>query len=102
MKRYIVTNRTSNVTHGLFESLGEALADAIKLQDQGKKVSIIDSQGSGLITVGHYDILEAEGYIGHYLGSETIQHPTPIADILEMAKKHKPDNHVYHWDIGHS
>lgn len=100
MKRYVVTNRTSNVNHGLFETLAEALADAIKLQDQGKKVSIIDSQGSGIITAGHFDVLEAEGYVGHYLGSDTIQHPTPISEILELAKKHKPDQHVYHWDIG--
>lgn len=100
MKRYMVSNRTSNLSHGLFDTVSEALADAIKLQDQGKRVSIMDTQGSGEVTVSRFDVVEAEAYVGHYLGSEAIQHPTPIVDVIEAAQAYKPNHHVYHWDIG--
>ncbi len=98
MKRYLVTNRVTNIHHGLFDTVAEALADAIKLQDQGKKVAVLDTQGTGEITVNHFDVLEAEGYVGHGLGSDAIQHPTPIEHVLESARHHKPEHHVYFWD----
>lgn len=99
MKRYVVTDQGSGVTQGLYESLGEVLTAAVKLQDEGRKISIIDSQGSGAIVVGHFDVLEAEAAVGRDLGSETVYQPTPISHILEHAKLTKPQKTVYHWDI---
>jgi methionine aminopeptidase len=100
MKRFIVSNQTTGTTHALLETLGEAIASAIKLQDSGRKVKIIDSQGTGVIMVNHFDLRDAEAYIGHSLGSVTMQHPKPITEILEEAKHFKPDEHIYHWEIG--
>jgi hypothetical protein len=98
MYRYSVTNRISGVTHGQFETLPEAIADAIRLQDDGKKAHIIDGQGSGAIVAGHFDVLEAEGYLGRSFGSETITHPVPVDEILELAKKTAPKKTIYHWE----
>ena len=65
MKRYVVTNQSSGVSHALCDTIGEAIASAVKLQDEGSRVLIVDSQGSGVIMAGHFDLLEAEGYLGH-------------------------------------
>ena len=64
MKRYVVTNQSSGLTHALFGTVAEAIAAAVKLQDEGSRVMIVDAQGSGVITAGHFDVLEAEGYLG--------------------------------------
>ena len=102
MKRYVVTNQTSGVSHALCDSLGEAIASAVKLQDEGSRVVIIDSQGSGLIVVGHFDLLEAEGYLGRDLGSEQMVSDVPVAEVMSAAKRTAPKKQIYHWDIGSS
>lgn len=98
MYRYCVTNRTSGVTHGQYATLPEAIADAIKLQDEGKKPHIIDGQGSGAIVAGHFDILESEGLLGRYIGSDDIFHPVSVDELLELAKKSAPQKQIYHWE----
>jgi hypothetical protein len=100
MKRYIVSNQTTGTTHALFESIGEAIASAIKLQDLGRKVKIIDAQGSGVIMVNRFELLEAEGYLRRSLGAEKLQHPKHVHEILAEAELHRPDKQIYHWDIG--
>jgi len=102
MKRYVVTDQATGVTQGLFETLGEVLAAAVRLQDEGRKVAVIDCQGSGKIVVGHFDVLDAEGLVGRSLGSESIHQPTPIVAVLEHAILSKPHKTIYHWDIGSS
>ena len=102
MKRYVVTNQSSGVTHALYDSLGEAIASAVTLQDEGSQVLIVDAQGSGLITAGHFDVLEAEGYLGRGLGSEQIDNPVPVAEVIAAARHTAPVKHVYHWDVGSS
>lgn len=102
MKRYVVTNQSSGITHAQFDSLAQAIASAVKLQDEGSRVLIIDAQGSGVITAGHFDVLEAEGYLGRSLGSESVTQPVPVGTILEAAQNTAPPRHVYHWDNGSS
>jgi hypothetical protein len=99
MKRYVITNQSSGVSHALCDSLGEAIASAVKLQDEGSRVLIVDSQGSGVIMVGHFDLLEAEGYLGRNLGSEKIDSEVPVADVMKKAKRTAPKKQIYHWDI---
>ena len=96
MKRYVVTNQSSGVSHALCDSLGEAIASAVKLQDEGSRVLIVDSQGSGVIMV------EAESYLGRNLGSETIDSEVPVADVMKKAKRTAPKKQIYHWDTGSS
>jgi len=98
MKRYVVTNQSSGVSHALCDSLGEAIASAVKLQDEGSRVLIVDSQGSGVMMVGHFDLLEAEGYLGRNLGSEVIDSEVPVADVIKKAKRTAPKKQIYHWD----
>ena len=102
MKRYVVTNQTSSLTHALCDTVAEAIAAAVKLQDEGSRVVIVDAQGSGVITAGHFDVREAEGYLGRGLGSEQIGSPVPIAGVIAAAQLTAPDKHVYHWDLGGS
>lgn len=100
MKRYVVTNQTSGVSHALCDSLGEAIASAVKLQDEGCRVLIIDAQGSGVILAGHFDVLEAEGYLGRGLGSEQMDGDIPVLEVMKAAKRTAPKKQIYHWDIG--
>jgi hypothetical protein len=99
MKRYVVTNQSSGVTQVLCDSIAEALSQAVKLQDEGSRVLVIDSQGSGIIMAGHFDVLEAEGYLGRGLGSERIDQPVPIAEVIAAAGQTARGSHLYHWDI---
>ena len=102
MKRYVVTNQSSGVSHALCDTLGEAIASAVNLQDEGSRALIIDSQGSGVIVASHFDVLEAEGYLGRDLGSEQMVSDVPVAEVLTTAKKTAPKKQIYHWDIGSS
>jgi hypothetical protein len=102
MKRYVVTNQSSGVSHALCDSLGEAIASAVKLQDEGSRVLIIDSQGSGVITVGLFDLKEAEGYLGRGLGSEHMDSDVPVSEVMLAAKRTAPKKQIYHWDVGGS
>lgn len=63
---------------------------------------IIDSQGSGVIVAGHFDVLEAEGYLGRDLGSEQMDTEVPVAEVMITAKRTAPKKQIYHWDIGGS
>src|SRR5262245_15612667 len=100
MLRYIVMNQKSRVPERLYETLGEAIGGAVKLIDAGDDATIIDSQGSGAIEVGRFDLLEAEGYVLRSLGSETFDRPLPLDVVLNAARKrHKEQRVVYHWDI---
>jgi hypothetical protein len=101
MRRYILRNRRSNAIEQLYATLGEAIAAAIKLIDAGPDADIIDAQGSGEILVAKFDVREAEGYLLRNLGSESIDKPTPLAEILQAARKRrKQEKVIYHWDIG--
>ena len=51
---------------------------------------------------GHFDVREAEGYLGRGLGSELIANPVPAADVVAAAKNTAPEKHIYHWDVGSS
>ena len=102
MKRYVVTNQSSGVSHALCDSLGEAIASAVKLQDEGSRALIVDAQGSGVIMVGHFDLLEAEGYLGRDLGSEQMDSDVPVAEVMMTAKRTAPRKQIYHWDTGSS
>src|SRR6187431_1621668 len=102
MQRYVVTNQSSGVTHALCETIAQAIASAVKLQDEGSRVLIVDAQGSGVIMAGHFDVLEAEGYLGRGLGSEQIDNPVLAAEVVAAAERTKADKHIYHWDVGSS
>ena len=102
MLRYIVQNRKTGTTEHLYDTLGEAIGNAVKLIDEGGDSNIIDSQGSGAIEVGKFDLLEAEGYLLRSLGSETFDHPLPIAAVLEMARQRRKEKTRFHWDYGSS
>ena len=52
--------------------------------------------------VGHFDLLEAEGYLGRDLGSEQMDSDVPVADVIISAKRTAPKKQIYHWDIGSS
>jgi hypothetical protein len=100
--RYIVQNRKSGVTEHLYDTLGEAIGNAVKLIDEGGDTNIIDSQGSGAIEVGKFDLLEAEGYLMRSLGSESFDQPLPIAAVLETARQRRKEKTRFHWDYGGS
>ncbi|MCI0361985.1 MAG: hypothetical protein L0211_26175 [Planctomycetaceae bacterium] len=101
MRRYILRNRRSNAIEQLYATLGEAIAAAIKLIDAGPDADVIDAQGSGEILVGKFDVREAEGYLLRNLGSEMIDKPTPLSEILQAARKRrKEEKIIFHWDIG--
>ena len=103
MLRYIVRNRRSGTTERLYATLGEALAAALRLIDEGPDADVIDAQGSGQIVVGLFDLREAEAYLRRGLGSESFGQPQPLAAVLEAARKrHKEKPTVYHWDYGES
>ncbi|HZL87952.1 MAG TPA: hypothetical protein VFB96_06210 [Pirellulaceae bacterium] len=103
MLRYIVQNRKTGTTERLYDSLGEAIGNAVKLIDEGGDANIIDSQGSGAIEVHRFDLLEAEGYVLRALGSETFDKPLPIHAVLDAARKRRKERPtIYHWDVGNS
>jgi hypothetical protein len=103
MLRYIVQNRKTGTTERLYDSLGEAIGNAVKLIDEGGDAHIIDSQGSGEIEVHRFDLLEAEGYALRALGSETFDRPLPVQTVLEAARKRRKERPtIYHWDFGGS
>ena len=101
MRRYIVRNRRSGAIEQLYATLGEAIAAAIKLIDAGPDADVLDAQGSGEILVRKFDVREAEGYLLRNLGSEEIDKPTPLRDVLQQARKRrKEEKIIFHWDIG--
>jgi hypothetical protein len=102
MLRYIVQNRKTGVTERLYDTLGEAIGNAVRLIDEGGDANIIDSQGSGAIEVGKFDLLEAEGYVLRSLGSEAFDQPLPIQVVLEAARKRNKEKTKFHWDYGSS
>jgi len=99
MKRYVVLERPSGVRIGLCDTIGEALVLVTRVIETGKKASITDAQGSGHIMVSQFDLMEAEGNLGRSLGSEKLQHPTPLEEIIESIKASKPMKTVRHWGI---
>jgi hypothetical protein len=102
MLRYIVQNRKTGMTEHLYDTLGEAIGNAVRLIDEGGDANIIDSQGSGAIEVGKFDLLEAEGYVMRSLGSETFDHPLPMSAVLEAARQKRKEKTRFHWDYGSS
>lgn len=103
MLRYIVQNRKTGVTEHFYDTLGEAIGNAVKLIDEGGDSNLIDSQGSGEIEVHRFDLLEAEGYLLRALGSDTFDKPLPIQASLDAARKRRKERPtIYHWDIGSS
>ncbi len=99
MKRYVVSERPSGIRVGLCDTIGEAIALVTRVIESGKHASIMDAQGSGHIMVNQFDLMEAEGYVGHGLGSEKIQRPTPLEEIIESMETLKPKKTAYHWGI---
>ena len=83
------------MNQGLYETIGKVLAAAVHMQDLGKKIHVLDSQGSGRIMVNHFNVLEAEATVGRNL----IQHPTPIDEVLTKAEQSKPAKTAFHWDL---
>jgi hypothetical protein len=103
MLRYIVRNRRSGTTERLYATLGEALAAAIRLIDEGPDADVIDAQASGEIVVRNFDLREAEAYLRRSLGSESFDQPQPLASVLAAERKRKKEKpKVYHWDYGES
>ena len=49
--------------------------------------------------VTQFDLMEAEGYVGRGLGSEKIQRPTPLEEIIESIEVSKPKKTAYPWGI---
>jgi hypothetical protein len=99
MKRYVVSLRPSGIRVGLCDTIGEAVAMVTRVIESGKQASILDAQGSGNTLVTHFDLIEAEGYVGRSLGSEKIQRPTPLEEIIESIEASKPKKTAYHWGI---
>jgi hypothetical protein len=103
MLRYIVRNRRSGATEHLYATLGEAIAAAVRLIDDGPDADVFDAQGSGAIVVGLFDLREAEAHLRQSLGSESFGQPQPLASVLEAARqRHKEKPTTYHWDYGSS
>jgi hypothetical protein len=100
MKRYAVTNHSTGTTHEICDTLPEALCSAIRLQDSGEHPAIVDSQGTGRISVELFDVMETESLLGRSLGREQLQHPASVEELLHAAKKTAPKKHYYHWDPG--
>jgi hypothetical protein len=103
MLRYIVRNRRSGATEHLYATLGEALAGAVRLIDEGNDADVLDAQGSGEIVVGLFDLREAEAYLRQSLGSESFGQPQPLKAVLDAARKrHQEKPATYHWDYRES
>lgn len=103
MLRYIVRNRRSGATEHLYATLGEAIAAAVRLINDGPDADVIDAQGSGEIVVGLFDLREAEAYLRESLGSESFGQPQPLKTILDAARKRRKEKPTtYHWDYGDS
>ena len=58
-----------------------------------------NAEGSGHMMVTQFDLMEAEGYVGRGLGSEKIQRPTPLEEIIESIEVSKPKKTAYPWGI---
>ena len=103
MLRYIVRNRSTGTIERLYASLGEAMAAAIQLIDEGPDADVLDAQASGEIVVRNFDLREAEAYLRRSLGSDTFDQPQPLKSILAAERKRKKEKpKVYHWDFGDS
>lgn len=103
MRRYVVRNHRSGTTERHCATLGEALAAAIKLIDEGPDGDVIDTQGSGEILVTNFDLREAEAYLRRSLGSDEFDQAKPLKVVLEgVRKKLKKEKKTYHWDFGSS
>ncbi len=103
MLRYIVRNRRTGTTEHLYATLGEAIAAAVRLINDGPDADVIDAQGSGEIVVGLFDLREAEAYLRGSLGSESFGQPQPLKTVLDAARKrHQEKPTIYHWDYGDS
>lgn len=100
MKRYIVSEYPSGTIRGRYDTIGEALGSATHVIDEGKDVHITDSQGSGRVTVTHFDLKEAEGYAGRTLDSEHFFHPLALDEVLQKIKATRPTKHKYFHDLG--
>lgn len=100
MKRYAVTNHSTGMTHEVCDTLPEALCSAIRFQDSGGHPVVIDSQGSGRISVEIFDVMEAEGLLGRSLGSDHMDRAASVEDLLKAARQTAPKKHFYHWDAG--
>jgi hypothetical protein len=99
MKRYVISLRPSGTRIGLCDTIGEAIAMIAQVIDSGKHASILDAQGSGHILVTQFDLIEAEAYFGRSLGSEHIQRPTPIEEIISSIEASRPKKTAHHWGI---
>lgn len=99
MKRYAVTNHSSGTTHEVCDTLVEAICSAIRLQDSGGHPVVVDSQGTGKISVEISEVMEAESILGRSLGSEKLRKPSDIDQLLKAAHQSAPKKTVYHWDI---
>jgi hypothetical protein len=103
MRRYVVRNHRSGTSERFCATLGEAVAAAIRLIDEGIDADVMDTQGSGQLMVDHFVLREAEAYLRRSLGSETQDRPQPLTAVLAAAKKRgKEEATIYHWDYGDS
>ncbi|MFN9720231.1 MAG: hypothetical protein ACK58L_16145 [Planctomycetota bacterium] len=102
MKRYAVTSHSTGMTHELCDTLPEALCTAIRLQDSGGRPVVVDSQGTGRITIEIHEVVEIENNLGRSLGSDRMGHPISVEELLKTARATAPKKHVYHWDVSDS
>jgi hypothetical protein len=103
MRRYVVRNHRSGTTERHCATLGEALAAAIKLIEEGPDGDVVDTQGSGEILVNNFDLREAEAYLRRSLGSDEFDKPQTLKTLLDgIRKKHKKEKKSYHWDFSNS
>jgi hypothetical protein len=103
MRRYIVRNHRSGTNERLCATLGEALAAAITLIDEGSDADVMDAQGSGEIIVDNFVLREAEAYLRRSLESESFDRPQPLSAVLAAARKRRKEKPtIYHWDYGDS
>ncbi|HEX5105863.1 MAG TPA: hypothetical protein VFV87_18725, partial [Pirellulaceae bacterium] len=83
--------------------LGEGLAVAIRLIDEGGDADVMDSQGSGEIMVRNFDLREAEAHLRRNLGSDAFDKPQSLRAVLDgVRQRHKQEQKVYHWDFSES
>ena len=103
MRRYIVRNHRSGTTERHCATLGEGLAVAIRLIDEGGDADVMDSQGSGEVIVRSFDLREAEAHLRRSLGSDTFDKPQSLKSVLDgVRQRQKKEKKVYHWDFGNS
>ncbi len=99
MKRYAVTNHSSGTTHELCDTLVEALCSAFRLQDSGGHPVVVDSQGTGRISVEISEVMEVESLLSRSLGSDKLRKPAEIDQLLKAARQSAPKKTTYHWDV---